>query len=145
MNIQILIRRSTLQSASETEASVGDFPFGGIPLIPSQLTLIPTFLLFTRPIFTFTFVSISIVRGIPPFFFRSDLRLVTDSASGSSAPDKKARKTVWFLVPLVKAGIEPLARRTELEKVERVKGSYEKVMWELGLKEERVRLKRDER
>ena len=43
------------------------------------------------------------------------------------------------------SGIEPLPRRTEWDKQDRVKGSYENVMWELGLKDERVRLKRDER
>lgn len=73
--------RSTLHLALDTEATDADLPFGVVTCTPSHLILIPSFLLFRLSAFTTTFVSNSIFNGSPDFFFRSDLKEVTESAS----------------------------------------------------------------
>lgn len=123
VHFQILIRRSTLHLALETDATVGDLPFGVTPLMSSHVTLIPTFLLFKLSIFTFTFVSIWISSGIPLFLFRSDLNDVVESVSRSCDAEMIARNVVSFFFSLVNAGIVPLPIWTELEEAVRVKAS----------------------
>jgi hypothetical protein len=99
-------------------------------LIPSQVTLIPTFFVFNPPTFIFTFVSISIFNITDPFslffFFRSDLNEFTASTSRSFDPETTTfLKLVWFFLLKLKAGKVPFPRNTSLpsDNAETVKGS----------------------
>lgn len=99
---------------------------GTVPLMSSHITLIPTFLLFNPSIFTVTLVSISIFNGIPFFFFRSGLKLLTVSASRSlDVVITTPLNVVSFLLLLMNAGNVPLPINTSLILVthERVNGS----------------------
>lgn len=121
VHFQILILRSTLHLAPPVLANAGDFPFGSAALIPSHVTLIPTFLLLNPSIFTSTLVSISSFNGTPPFFFRSDLNPLTESESRSCDVETRiARKVVRFLLALVKAGTVPFPIKTPLSLVRQV-------------------------
>lgn len=118
VHFQILIRRSTLHLASAVETTVGDFPAGTVAFRPLQVTLIPTFFVFIPPIFTFTFVSSWIFSGKLFLFFKfnelpSTLWLVLVSTDF---------RVVVFLVPWVKAGIEPEPTLTPLEVIKTVIG-----------------------
>ena len=91
VHLQILILRSTLHLDLVVTATVGVLPFGIDPLIPSQVTLIPTSFVFNPPTFIFTLVSISIFNMTDPsalfFFFRSDLKEFSASTSRSFDPE----------------------------------------------------------
>lgn len=119
-----MIRRSTLHLDLSVIATDGDLPFGTTALNSSHVTLIPIFLLFRFPAFTFTLVSRTIFRGTPLFFFRSDFSEVTESVSSSLEPETMTfLKTVWFLVGEVKAGKVPFPKKTSLdEKIEMSNG-----------------------
>lgn len=92
--------------------------------MPSQVTLILTFLLFKFSIFITTFVSITTFIGNPIFFFRSDLRDFTESASTTCEPvDSEDRISVMFLGSLVNNGKDPLAISRLLERAVMEMGS----------------------
>lgn len=127
VNFHILILRSTLHLESVTVATEGDFlPLGGTrPLIPSQVTLIPTFLLFNPPAWTLTLVSIWIFRGIPLDFFRSARSAVRESVSRLDrfVETITPRKTVWFLGLLLNGGSVEFPTKTSVDRKVTVKVS----------------------
>lgn len=113
VHLQTLTLKSTLHFALEIEAFDGDFPFGTVTLIPSQMTLIPTFGVFKPPILAFTLVSSFIFNSNPFLFFKATLNSPADESSSSWLPPLMvAFKRVLFLVPCTKGPNEPFAITT---------------------------------
>lgn len=78
--------------------------------MPSQITLIPIFLLFNPSNFTFTFVSNNILMGNPDFFLRLDFKVVTDSASSNWEVVKRVECIIVMLFGVeMKDGKDPFA------------------------------------